>query len=240
MDNAGYVLLTRQSGLMDQLDVLATNIANTDTTGYRREATVFSEYIKTTESKLGSVSMATLRTRYADMTQGVLQKTGSKLDVAIEGEGFFRVRTPDGERLTRAGSFTIATDRSLVTLDGHQVLDDGGAAITIPPDAADIKIGIDGTLSAKAGQIGKLALVTVEDTASLRRADSKLLIANTPLRQAEGARVSQGFLESSNVNPLLEITQLIEVQRAYELGQSLIDTEAKRIEQAVRTLGRST
>ena len=240
MDNAGYVLLTRQSGLLDQLDVIATNIANAETTGYRREATMFSEFVKAVGGGSDSVSMATLKGRYADMAQGVLEQTGGQFDIAIEGDGFFLVQTPDGDRLTRSGAFTTNPEGVLVTLEGHPVLDEGGAQIFIPPDAANIQIGLDGTLSTNGQQIGRIAVVTVEDPAALRRASGTQLIADAPLIPVEDVRVAQGFLEASNVNPLLELTALIDVQRAYELGQSLAEKEAERIQQAIRTLGRAT
>ncbi len=237
MDNASYVTVSRQAGLLDQLDVIATNISNAETTGYRREVTVFSEFVEETGGETGSISMATVRARFADVTQGVIEATGSALDVAIEGDGFFVVETPEGERLTRAGSFTTDVDGALVTLNGSFVLDEGGAQIFIPPNAGGVLVAPDGTISADGEQIGQIALVTVEDPAQLRHSGGVLLISDQPLLPAEGARVVQGFLESSNVDPLLEITHLIEVQRAYELGQSLIEDTAALAERTIRALG---
>lgn len=239
MDNATYITLSRQSGLLDQLDVIATNVSNADTTGYRREATVFSEYVKAVGGGSDSISMSAMRTRFADTTQGVLQATGGELDVGLEGDGYFMVDTPNGLRLTRAGSFTTDVNGALISLDGDFVLDEGGGQIFIPPDAGRVLIAPDGTISTDEQQIGRLGIVTVSDPASLRHAGGVLLIADEAPIAADNARAVQGFLESSNVDPLREITKLIEVQRSYELGQTLIDRENERAERMIRTIGQS-
>lgn len=237
MGNVSYVTVSRQSALLDQLDVIAGNIANSDTTGFRREVTVFSEYVKAVGGETGSISMATVRARFTDTTQGVIGATGAPLDVAIEGDGFFLIETPEGQRLTRSGAFTTDVNGALITLEGNFVLDDGGGQIFIPPDAESVLIGPDGTISVDEQQVAQLGLVTVEEPARLRHAGGVLLEADQPLLPVDDARVAQGFLEASNVNPLIEITQLIEVQRAYELGQSLIERESERSDRLIQTLG---
>jgi len=130
MDVSSYATLTRQSGLKSEMQTIANNIANLSTTGFRREGVVFSEYVNVPEDG-PSVSMATASGRQTWETQGGLTPTGSSLDFGIEGDGFFLIQTPEGNRLSRAGSFSMNAASQLVTPDGHPVLDAGGTPIVI-------------------------------------------------------------------------------------------------------------
>ena len=125
MDAAGYVTLTRQSGLMREMQLIANNIANASTAGFRREGVVFSEYVRRLDDA-PSLSMAHASARHVDLTPGETEMTGAAFDLAIEGEGFFLVETPQGNRLTRAGMFTPSAEGELVNPDGHRLLDQGG------------------------------------------------------------------------------------------------------------------
>ena len=147
MDLAGYVALTRASGLAKELQSVANNIANLSTTGYRREGVIFAEEVRALPLEGGSVAMTAARARYTDKLQGSLEETGGSLDLAIEGDGYFTVMTPQGERLTRAGAFTRNADGMIVNMDGHPLLDEGGGEITIPFEAKAIAVASDGTLS---------------------------------------------------------------------------------------------
>lgn len=236
MDDAIYVALTRQRGLAQEAATIANNIANISTTGYRREGLVFSEYIAK-EGAGPSISMGDLGARYYDAGYGVVQTTGGPLDLAIEGRGFFLVETPSGERLTRAGAFMPSPESELVTPDGHRVLDEGGAPIFLPPEARAITVGSDGTVSADGQFVARIAVVDAEQV-GLRREGSIFFVPTEGFDPVEGARVRQGALEASNVNPIVEIARLIEVQRAYERSHSLLEGEDERISAAVRTLGR--
>lgn len=236
MDLAGYVALTRQSGLARELQSVANNIANMSTTGYRREGVVFAEVVKMLPAEGGSVAMTEARGRYTDELQGTLTETGGRLDFAIEGEGYFTVLTPGGERLTRAGAFTRDADGQVVSMDGHPLLDEGGGAITIPFEAKTIGMASDGTLSVDGAPVARVGLVNVEDrTTMFREAGTLFRTTGTP-EPVENGRVVQGFLEQSNVNPVTEMSRMIEVQRAYEYGQKLLDQEDQRIRAAVRML----
>ncbi|MCB1389175.1 MAG: flagellar hook-basal body complex protein [Rhodobacteraceae bacterium] len=238
MDNAGYTQLTRQSGLLREIQLLAHNIANLSTTGYRREGLLFSEYVRDLERQEEPLSMATARAHQTYLTQGTLSQTGGPLDLGIEGDGFFTVQTPDGERYTRAGHFTPNQNGELVTPDGHRVLDEGGSAIFIPPDAAQIAVARDGTVSADGQPLAQIALVVPADPASLRRESGVLHAIDGPVDPVEDPQILQGFLEESNVNAISEMARLIEVQRAYETGQKFLDREDERIRNVVQTLGR--
>jgi len=125
MENASYTTLTRQSGLMREMTMIANNIANASTTGYRQEGLIFSEFIQRMPDGGESLSMAHGRVRNTSYLPGTMTATGGPFDLAIDGEGFFLVQTPEGERLTRAGHFMPNAQGDLVTPDGHPVLDAG-------------------------------------------------------------------------------------------------------------------
>ena len=237
MDLAGYVALTRQSGLAKELQSIANNIANLATTGYRREGVIFAEEVQALPVEGGSVAMTEARARYTDDLQGALQQTNGTLDLAIEGEGYFTVMTAQGERLTRAGAFTRNADGIVVTMDGHPLLDEGGGEIVIPFEAKQIGVSADGTVSVDGAPVARVGLVAVEDQTKLFREAGVLYRAENGTVPVENGRVVQGFLEQSNVSPVAEMARMVEVQRAYEYGQKLMDQEDDRIRQVVRTLG---
>ncbi len=238
MDNAGYVALTRQSGLMREMQAVANNIANMSTAGFRREGVVFAEHVKALEGRNPSLSMADAAARHSSPLQGALEGTGGPLDVAIEGEGFFLLETPQGERLTRAGAFRSNEAGEIVNPDGHRVLDAGGAPIFLPPQAASIGIAADGTISADGAPVAQLAVVRPLDPLSVSRGAGVLFATDAGVEPVEAPAVLQGHLEASNVAPVTEIARMIAVQRAYELGQSFLEREDDRIRTVVQTLGR--
>ncbi|MFT4793165.1 MAG: flagellar basal-body rod protein FlgF [Paracoccaceae bacterium] len=237
MDNAGYVTLTRQSGLLKEMQAVANNLANMSTTGFQREATLFAEVIERLPVEGGSLSMADARVRATQFSQGGMMRTGGSYDLAIEGPGFFQIDTPNGPRLTRDGAFLRNADGEMATADGNRVLDAGGAPIFLPPTAAKIEISSDGTVTADGAPVASIGLFTVADVGTLRREGGVMFIPEAGLLPVFDATVHQGFLEGSSVSPVSEITRMIEVQRAYEAGQALLEREDERIRGVVRTLG---
>lgn len=240
MDNAGYTTLTRQSGLLREMQTVANNLANMSTTGFRREGVIFSEFIQDTEPGHHSLSMATARIGVTSAIQGTLTQTGGTFDLAIEGDGYFQVGTPEGPMLTRAGNFVTSLAGEIVTPDGMQLLDAGGAPVIVPVGARDLSVAADGTVSANGLPIAQIGLWQPADPIDLtRRAGVRFQLETPPVPANEGAgRIVQGFLESSNVNPVTEITRMIEVQRAYELGQGFLDKEDERIRSMLRSINR--
>lgn len=236
MDAAGYATLNRQSGLMREMGVVANNIANASTTGFRREGVVFSEFVAALDQD-PSLSMAHASGRHVDLSQSTLSQTGGQFDLAIQGEGFFLIETPQGQRLTRAGSFTPSAEGELVTPNGYRLLDAGGAPIFVPPDAKGVAVAADGTLSANGQPIAQVGLWQPADPLSLRHQAGTLFAADA-VEPSEGATVMQGMLEDSNVEPVSEIARMIEVQRAYELGQKFLDAEDERVRGVIQALGR--
>lgn len=235
MENATYTTLTRQSGLKREMSVLANNIANASTTGFRQEGIVFSEFVKRAGAA-PSLSMAVADIQTHSMRQGTLNQTGGDLDLAIEGDGFFLIETPDGNMLSRAGSFTPNADGDLVTHGGHRLLDAGGAAIFVPPDASNLSVASDGTVSTQGRAIAQVGLFQPAEGDHLTRRSGVMFQSGSDPEPAENARILQGFLEGSNVDPISQMARMIEVQRAYEMGQSFLDSENERVRGVLQTL----
>lgn len=238
MDSTGYITLSRQSGLQREMQVVANNIANAATTGFRAEGVIFSEYVKAVDGG-ASVSMGQGNIGKTSFEQGGLRETNGTFDFAIEGDGYFVVQTPMGDRLTRAGAFSPSAEGQLVTPDGFPVLDAGRAPLFVPAGAGTLAVSSDGTLSINGAPLGQMAIVRPVEPLAMVREDGVMFRADAGDAPAEDARVLQGFIEGSNVNPLLELSRMIEVQRAYEMGQSFLKTEDERVRAAVKTLTES-
>lgn len=236
MDTA-YVTLSRQSGLMNEMRLVANNIANANTTGYRQQGLVFSEFVRDIPNN-PSLSMSRAEARNTSLQQGVLTETGGQFDFAIEGDGFFLIETPEGNRLTRAGSFTPNAQGDLVTMDGARVLDSNGSPVFIPPDAASIDVGSDGTLSVDGQLLGQIGVYRVAEPGDLVREGNTRFRPQGDVDPVDEPVVLHRFLEGSNVNAIAQVTRLIEIQRAYELGQSFLETEDERVRGALKALMR--
>lgn len=238
MENSIYASITRQNGLMSEMQVIANNIANASTTGFKAEGVMFSEYVSDLGRGHPSLSMATADVRQTVQSQGGLAQTGGPFDLAIEGDGFFLIETAGGQRLTRAGSFTPNQNGDLVTMDGNRVLDAGGAPVFIPQDAGTIGISSDGTISAGGQPIGQIGLVLPNDPNTMVREGGTMFDAQDGFEAALEGRMLQGFVEESNVNPIVQIGRMIEVQRAYELGQSFMEKEDERLRGLIQSVTR--
>ncbi len=235
MTVSNYVTLTRQSGLLAEMQTIANNIANANTSGFRSENIVFSENIRQTEA--GSISMAAARAHSTSFEQGSFSQTNGPFDFAIEGDGFFLVETPEGQKLTRNGVFSTNEAGDLVTMDGYPVLDTGGAPVFFPLGSSDFAVANDGTISAEGQPIGQIGLYLPEDPQTLIRGEGLLFSAPSYVSDSDSV-IFQGFVEESNVNPIMEIARMVEVQRAYELGQSFLDQENDRQSRSIETLGK--
>lgn len=237
MDNIGYTSLTRQSGLMREMQTVANNIANASTTGFRREGVVFSEYIQALAPGDPSLSMATANARALDLQQGALVQTGGAFDFAIEGAGFFLLDGPDGQFLTRAGSFAPSAEGELSTPDGYRLLDGGGAPVFVPPDAQAVSVAADGTLSIDGRAVAQIGLYAPIDQTDLLHRDGVRFEAPGGMEPVlESVAILQGFVEGSNVDPISEVARMIEVQRSYELGQKFLEKEDERIRSVLKTI----
>jgi len=238
MENALLVGLSAQMALRRNMEIIANNLANASTSGFKREAPVFEELLVPVEDDAAAMREVSFVRDWGvlrDMTAGPLLQTGSSLDVALEGDGFFVVRTAAGERYTRDGHLKLDAQGRLITADGDPILSDGGE-ITIPPGQSDIKIARDGTVSTLEGQVGKFRVVKLP-TGSLTKEGKNLYNADAPPTPAENTRVLQGMIERSNVEPVVEMTQMIEVLRAYQHSTEALNATDDMIRRATQRLG---
>ena len=245
MDNSLLVSLSQQLAAYRAMDVIANNLANASTPGFKREAAKFEEFITRMRPAEGqksapSVSFVKDAGVMRDSGQGNIEQTGAPYDVAIAGKGFFAVQTPAGMRYTRDGHFSLDANGNLVTSQGYQVQGDGGA-ITITPNDGDISIAPDGTISSVVhgvgNQLAKLKVVDFADPSALVKQGSNLYsTAQTP-NTPPTVNVRQGALEASNVQPVIEISHMIEVMRAYEATANLSKSQEDLLRQAIDRLG---
>ncbi len=243
MDNIAYVSLSKEMVLKRALDITANNIANMDTTGFKVESLMQAAQpgAPARDVGLNKPAQFVLDTGLArDFGQGELKQTGSPTDVAIAGSGFFQVQTPQGVRYTRDGSFTIDAQNRLVNGQGYPVLDEAGAEITFDPVLASPTISKEGEVSQGNQRVGKLGVVDFPTPAVLSKQGNNLYAntSNALPAAAANAQLHQGMLEGSNVKPILEVTNLIQIQRAYEQVSQMITTINDLSEQTVNRLGK--
>ncbi|HEY8575498.1 MAG TPA: flagellar basal-body rod protein FlgF [Devosia sp.] len=241
IENAQLISLSRQIALQRQTDVVANNMANINTTGFKGEQVLFEEYVMPVardrdfprlDQPLSYVQdWATIH----DLSGGAMVQTGSELDVGLNGDGFFAVQTPAGERWTKAGSFQLSANGTLVDASGNPVLGEGGP-IQFGPEETGILIASDGSISTSAGQKGRLRLVEFTDPQALTREGNNLWAGGTPAA-ATGTRAMQGFVEKSNVSGVAEMAEMIRVQRAYESAASLASKQDELRRSAIQRLG---
>ncbi len=245
MENAAYIGLSRQMTLRRELDIAANNIANADTTGFKVEQLLLGTEVGNrarNDAIRPGASFVLDNGVGRDFSQGSLQQTGRDLDFAIEGEGvFFKIQDGAGEAYTRDGAFTISPEGELVTKAGQPVLSEGGP-ITIDPALGAITVADDGNISQGGVTIGRMDLARFDNLAVLSKDGDGLYrnASNAAPIDAAGAQVRQGMLEGSNVNPLVEITQLIEISRAYERATKMIENVQELSRRSVERLGRSS
>ncbi len=243
MDNALYVSLSRQMTLRREMDVVANNIANVDTAGFKVESML----VKADSLSPSSGGVGGLPIQYVqdagmarDFSQGALRATGGPLDVGLRGDGFFQVQTADGARFTRDGRFSLNAQGQLVTAKGDAVLADGGSPVTLDPTKGEPKIAPDGTVSQKGAVVGKIGVVRFASNSALQKAGGGYYqnVSNAASQAAPDVKLAQGMVEDSNVNPITQITRLIEVSRAYETISNLMDQNRSLSEQSIQRLGR--
>jgi flagellar basal-body rod protein FlgF len=223
MDSGYYAACSALISQTEALDTIANNLANASTVGYRGEQNIFSSVLADAGNASGSPldqamnSYGILGGTTLDMSQGALQKTGNNLDLAIEGRGYFIVQTANGVAYTRAGDFQVSAHGQLVTSKGDAVMGDRGV-ISMPP--GNVAISADGTISSNGAVVGKLKVVEFAPTTHLASIGNAYYSApaNSAM-SATDSSVRQGMLESSNVNPITGMVQLVMAQRSAEMAQ---------------------
>ena len=198
MENSGYVALSRQVTLRRQMEMIANNLANMNTTAYRSEQILFREFLSGKGEGRAAVSFVRDPAQLRDLSMGPMSSTGAALDVAIDGPGYFVIDTPQGPRYTRDGHFKLDDQGQVTTAAGDPVLA-GGGPIFVPIDAKDIQIARDGTVSTEQGELGRLDIVTFDNEQLLKRVRGNAYDAGEATANAAiGSEVVQGMLEASN------------------------------------------
>ena len=242
MDSPGYIILSRLGAQLRSTQVLANNLANADTPGFRAERAVFAAFLQPRASGAaaspgdGGAAYAIDRATWRDTAGGAISITGNPFDLALKGDGFFAVETPRGERYTRAGRFALAGDGKLTDGEGNAVLDARGTPIVLGPNDTRVEVRGDGSVHSENGPVGQLRVVRFEDPQKLRAEGSRLYASDEPGLPAERPGVVQGAVEGSNVQPVMEITTLTAQMREFQFATQFVEREGERLSSAVERI----
>lgn len=238
MDMTSPVGLSGQIAFARRLETIANNVANSGTAGYKAEAVTFSTIVSRTQPF--NTSFAFSGGPHVDMTSGAFRQTGNPLDVAVRGDGFLAISTPQGTAYTRDGRLQMLPTGDIVTLQGHPVLDVGGAPLTGNPEGRAPEISADGTLKQNGRTLGALGLFELDFSGGYSRYENSAIIPAAPpvpIDDFTRSGIVQGFTEESNVNPVLEMTRLISVQREFEAMSASIDQRDQALRDTIQALG---
>jgi len=241
MDNISTIALSRMTAQQRTLDVIANNLANADTPGFRAERVQFGDWLvreADTSSPAGArtITLPQDRATWREQQPGALSHTGNPLDLALGEQGYFTVATPAGPRLTRAGRFGINASGSIVDSAGNNLLDSQGAPITLPANDTQIQVATDGTISTESGAAGRIGVVQPNDPMRLLAEGGHHLRADSDTAPVPTPQVTQGMLEESNVRPMLETTRMIDLQRQFEFTAQMIQSESDRQQSTIDKL----
>lgn len=241
MQSSLYVALSAQVAMEKRLNTIANNVANMNTGGFRADEVKFEEILSLAAKE--NVSFASSGQNFVSRRTGPIVKTDNPLDVAIQGEAWFAFDGPNGPVYTRDGRFKVNENGDLLTVEGYQVLDAGGAPIALDPMAGSPTIGRDGTIMQGGNQVGAIGLFNLRNDSRLGRFGNSGVTSSIPgevVQDFNSAGVQQGYSEGSNVNPVLEMTKMIAVQRNFDSAATTIQESESTFMDAIRTLGPSS
>jgi flagellar basal-body rod protein FlgF len=253
MENALLVGLSRQMALSHELDIVANNIANLETTGYKADNALFAQYLmpKASDDQFtGSdrrISFVTDRASWIDFSTGAIQRTGNPLDVAIQGNAYLAVQTPRGVRYTRNGALLTNAAGQLVTSEGYQVLGDSGP-ITFQNGDHDVIISPSGIITVREGNStgdsprGRLQLVAFDQQNRLQKDGGSTFEAPpgvNPTAPALGTSIVQGAIEKSNVNAVAEISRMMQITQSYNDIASVLQQQSDQRKNALTQLSQA-
>lgn len=236
IDTSLYVTLSRQTALTRELEVVANNLANLSSTGFKSERLLFDQVLKDAGAS-DDTSFVIDRATYTDHRPGAIVDTNGQLDLAIRSDGFFAVETPSGEQYTRDGRLVVSPAGELAALDGSPILDDQYSPIPIPPEARVIDIAVDGTVNIDGDEVARIGVFSFNQRAVLDRAEAGRFVSNERPERTLFANLQQRAIEASNVEPIKEITKLIELSREYERSASMGSKIHEQKKDAVKKLG---
>lgn len=240
MENASYIALSRQTALQRQMDVVANNMANANTPGYKGEQMLFREYLTNTRSTEramgGKVSFVQDVGLVRDTREGSLTKTDNAFDLALHGDGYFQIETQQGMRYTRNGHFRLDEGGMLVSSQGFAVMNDGNNPIILAPNESNVTIAPDGTVSTENGVVGRVKVVKFSSEQELRKSGDGMFETTQDPETVQRPAIMQGMMEESNVQPVVEITKMTEILRQYQGVQKMIENENDRQIKAMTVL----
>ncbi|AWN46003.1 flagellar basal-body rod protein FlgF [Methylobacterium terrae] len=237
MQNSLYVNLSAQVALDKRLTTTANNVANMATAGFRAEETKFSALLA--QATKGAVAFVGSGDTYLSRASGQVSRTDSPLDVAVQGDAWLAIRGTSGPAYTRDGRLTMDATGQLRTLTGQPVLDPGGAPLLLDPQQGPPTIGRDGSIYQGTNQVGALGVYTIDKAATLTRAPGNAVTPSLPAKPVQdftGIGIVQGYVEGSNVNPIMEMTKLISIQRAFESAATATAEAESSLQSAVKSL----
>ncbi len=237
MENTIYIGLSRQMTLRSNMDMVANNVANMSTPGYRGQVMMFNEYLSRPRGQDDSMSFVLNRGQYQLTKPGPISTTGNPLDIALNGPGFIGVQGPGDEiAYTRAGNFQIDPNGTLITPAGYPVAGQGGGLITIPLGSSEVNIDENGVVSNENGELGQIMLTEFENIQTLNPEGYNLYTSTEDGQPATQTIVKQGHLEGSNIEPVLEMTRMIDTLRSYQSVQTMLQGENERLRNAIQKL----
>ncbi|PZU84400.1 MAG: flagellar basal-body rod protein FlgF [Shinella sp.] len=243
MQSGIYVGISSQIALERRLTTIADNIANMNTAGFRATEVKFDEVLSKTGNDINAkIAFVNQGNDYLSTRAGEVQQTGNPLDFAVKGDGWFAIDTPAGQVLTRDGRFSMTQNGDLVSTRGYPVLDAGGAPIQLNANGGTPSVGADGRITQDDRVVGSIGVFTADLTKGFLRYENSGVIATDapqPVTDSADIGVMQGFVEGSNVNAVAEMTQLIQVNRAFEGISSLLQSSENTFTSAIKTLGGS-
>lgn len=239
MENSVYIGLSKQVVLRENMNIIANNVANVNTPGYRAQNMTFSEYIEDPRYMKEDIAMVLDYGQYQKTDPGSLKKTDNPLDIALVGNGFLGIETPSGIQYTRAGNLTMDADGVLRNARGLPVANEGGGEITIPTDATEIRIDKKGIISTDQGEVGQLMITEFQNYQRLNPAGNGLYDTDEAGTPAEKTSVMQGHIEGSNVEAVVEMTRMIDVLREYQAVQNMMQSEHERLRSSAQRLAKT-
>ncbi len=238
MDNSINIALSRLAVQQRAMDVVAGNLANMSTPGFRAERLVFADWLLREPSGAAApgdrvLAFTQSRATYRERTEGTITQTGNPLDLALSGDGFFAVQTPNGTRLTRAGRFSLKTDGTITDENGNALMDVAGQPLRVSPADTELTVKADGTLSSENGTIGQIGVVTPNDPNRITAEGGRLFRADVPTTPLAQPKILQGAVEDSNVQPITEVTRMITSQRDFDFVAQFVEAEGQRKQDAI-------
>jgi flagellar basal-body rod protein FlgF len=237
MQAAAYIALSSQMALHRQIDVVANNLANSSTPAFKTERMLFAEFLNR-ESAGQPISFVQDLGTVRDTKQGPITRTGNPLDFAVQGDGYLKVETPLGMRYTRNGRFQLDGTGQVVTSQGYPVLAEGDRPLTVPTDAQEITVTRDGTVTTSQGEAGRLAVVRFANERDLAPAAGGFYVTEAQPVAAPEAVIQQGMIEESNVEPIVEMTRMMNISHNFSFAKDLGDSESDRTRSAIEKLGK--